>query len=180
MLWAGATARAPLTLTPHPSPGRRGLAWCVVTEVLADLSRSGQTSRNGVVGLGHSGRFFHPFSTLSQLPVLQWPLQGSSSVPGELGWENPHWLPGWLVGELVSRSCSGLPGGKGGCSTLVSWRRSLWKGEVALSKAFWPLAMEQVGAKPLVGGSEQLAQPLSGFRALGNSLSLSGLQFLHG
>lgn len=60
MLWAGATAQALLTLTPHPSPGRRGLAWCVVTEVLADLSRSGQTSRNGAVGLGHSGHFFRP------------------------------------------------------------------------------------------------------------------------
>lgn len=101
-------------------------------------------------------------------------------VPGELGWENPRWPPGWLVGELVSRSCSDLPGGKGGCSTLVCWGRSPWKGGAALSKAFWPLAMEQVGAKPLVGGSGQLAQPLSGFRASGNSLSLSGLQFLHG
>lgn len=54
-------------LAPCPCLGRRRLVWCVVTAVLADLSRSGQTSRNGVVGLGHGRLFLH----LRPVPALQ-------------------------------------------------------------------------------------------------------------
>lgn len=53
------TAHASPTLIPLPSPGRLSLVWCVVTEVLANFSRSGQTSRNGV-GMVHRRRFSHP------------------------------------------------------------------------------------------------------------------------
>lgn len=51
----GAKARAPFTV---PREAVAGVL--VVTEVPADLSPSGQTSRNGVLGIGQGGLLPHP------------------------------------------------------------------------------------------------------------------------
>lgn len=101
VLWAEATDQAFRTLIPHPSPGRQGLAWCVVTEALADLSRSGQTSlQEWCRGDGTSQALCPPSASswpssgLFEDPVgLHW--EGLwRRVPGALGWGNP------LVGRL--------------------------------------------------------------------------------
>lgn len=168
--------------SPHPSPGRRGLAWCVVTEVLADLSRSGQTSRNGAVGLGHSGHFFRPQPAPSP-PTASSRLQlgctgkgfggrslgswGGQTLAGCLG----SWRESWSLGPaaaFLAGSGAALP---------------LFPGGEAHGREEWPCQRHsgRAGGGQASGWGEwQLAQPLSAFRALGNSLSLSGLQFLRG
>lgn len=165
---------------PAPLPGEAEALQCVVTAVLVDLSRGGQRSRNGVVGLGH-GRLSSPSAgprpPMASCLRRQWERPWRGGPQGaEVG--APLLLATMVIGGelglLVALALWVLQDGVGGQSPpFVLWRRSLQKGPGNDYLKGIPAMSSKAGGGQPRAGQRRVGNWPSHRWALGNTLSLS-------